>query len=103
MRIWGDERGDVAWVCYDDKHKCEQIEFGIDVRQISLSFIRGICEFATRFECVLVTRAYHIIAPDEFVILGEINNSTAKKYLEDPASTLRNLKGEIQGRDDKPK
>lgn len=101
MRIWGDERGDAAVVCYDDRKNVIEIEFRIDVRQVSLSFIRGICEFAKRLECVLVTNANHLLAPDESLVLAAINNSTAKKYLEDPVSMLRDLKGKIPGSLDK--
>ncbi len=90
---------DTAVICYydDEKSLVEQIEFRIDVRQLSLSFLRGICAFAKRLQCVLVTRAYHVLPPDESMILSAINNSTAKKYLEDPVSTLRSLKGKIPG------
>lgn len=99
MRIWGNERGDTAVVCYyeDEKSLVEEIEFRIDVRQLSLSFVSSICAFARRLQCVLVTGENHLLAADESVMLAAINNSTAKRYLQDPVSTLRSLKGKLPG------
>jgi hypothetical protein len=98
MHIWGDERGDTASVCYDNNRKVEWIGFRVDVRELSPGFVRDICRLAAELECVLLTGAYHLIAPDEQTVLAAINRSTAKHYLEDPVATLRSLKpskGEI--------
>lgn len=98
MLIWGDERGDTASICYDNNRKIEWIGFRVDVRQLSLSFVRSICRLAKELDCMLLTAKYHLIAPDDNVVLVAINQSTAKSYLDDPVSTLRSLKqnkGEI--------
>jgi len=92
MGIWGDERGDTASACYDNNRKVEWIGFRVDVRELSLSFVRDICRLSGELECVLLTGAYHLIAPDEQTVLAAINRSTAQHYLEDPVTTLRSLK-----------
>jgi hypothetical protein len=38
-----------------------------------------------------MTSKYEILAPDEPMVLTNINHSTAKKFVEDPISTLRGL------------
>ena len=92
MLIWGDERGDTASVCYDSNRKVEWIGFRVDVRELSLGFVRDICRLADELECVLLTAAYHLIVPNEQAVLAAINQSTAKNYLDDPVSALRSLK-----------
>ena len=100
MSIWGDERSDTASVCYKDdtKIKVEWIGFRIDVQRISLVLLQKICALTEQWGCLFLTRENHIIVPEMSVIISEINNSTAKQFVEDPVSTLRNLKhdsGEI--------
>src|SRR5881296_1881707 len=92
MHIWGDERGDTASVCYDNNRKVEWIGFRVDVRELSPGFVRDICRVSDEIKCMLLTGAYHLIAPDEQAVLAAINRSTARRYLEDPVTTLRSLK-----------
>ena len=92
MRIWGDERGDTASVCYDSIRKIEWVGFRVDVRRLSLGFIREICRLASELECVLLTGTYQLVAPDEQNVLTAISRSRAKQYLEDPVTTLRSMK-----------
>ena len=92
MRIWGDERGDTGSVCYSNGDQVESVGFRIDVRQLSLAFVRNICELAVRLDCMLLTGTYHLLAPDDLTVLSSINSSTAQRYLNDPVSTLRELK-----------
>jgi hypothetical protein len=39
-------------------------------------------------DCVLVTGAYQLLDPDTPELLSAIGNSTAKKFVENPISTL---------------
>jgi len=96
MRIWGEERSDCMLILYHDenKHKIQEIEFRFDVRKVSLPFVHRATEFAKRFQCVFIPRSYHVIAPDELLVLAEIEKSTAKKYVQNPISTVVNLKSE---------
>jgi hypothetical protein len=38
-----------------------------------------------------MTADYEILVPDESMVLATIQNSTAKKFVDDPAATLRKL------------
>lgn len=99
MLIWGDERGDAAIVCYDNDRKVEDIEFRVDVRRLSPALVGRICDLAKELECMLLlTRSGQLIAADDQALLAAIHHSTAKKYLNDPVSTLLDIssaKGEI--------
>ncbi len=97
MRIWGEERSNAVLVCYDNENRIEEITMRIDVSELSPPFVRDVCAFPKQLGCVLVTYDYHVLAPEETFVLEAINNSRARKYLEDPVSTLRALKETIPG------
>lgn len=83
---------------FDAKRRVDSIEFRVDVHLLSPALVKEICLPAKQFGCVLMTRAYHIIPPDEATVLAAMNNSMAKRFVEDPVSTLVALKtqgGEI--------
>ena len=93
MRMWGQKHGDDGYVCYTDKDKkiVEEIAFRVDARTISLELVRRICRLATDLRRVFMTSEYEILAPDESMVLANINHSTAKKFVDDPVSTLQGL------------
>jgi len=93
MRMWGTKGSDDAYVCYVDESEkvIEDIGFRGDARKISPDLVRRICTVAKHLGCVLMTSDYEILAPDEAMVLSAINNSTAKKFVDDPISTLRSL------------
>jgi len=93
MRMWGQEEGNDAHVLYvDDSRKTvEEISFRIDARAVSHELVHQICGLAKRLGCVLLTSEYEILVPDESMVLTAINQSTAKKFVNDPVSTLQNL------------
>jgi len=93
MRMWGQKHGDDGYVCYVDKHNkiVEEIAFRVDARTISLELVRRICSLATDLGCVFMTSEYEILPPDESMVLANINHSTAKKFVDDPVSTLQVL------------
>jgi hypothetical protein len=93
MRMWGQNHGDDGYVCYSDKEKkmVEEIAFRIDARTISLELVRRICRQATDLRCIFMSSEYEILAPDESMVLANINHSAAKKFVDDPASTLQGL------------
>jgi len=93
LRVWGTKDSDTAYVWYVDEKKgrVELIEFRIDVRKLSRAFVADTCKLAKRLDCVLVTSEHRVLVPAESAVLGAINNSTAKKFVEDPVSTLQNL------------
>src|SRR5215472_86905 len=93
MRMWGTEDGNRAHVIYTDAEKkvIEEIAFRLDVRDLSLDLIRMICALATQLSCVLLTSEFGILHPTESAVLAAIRNSTAAKFVIDPAATLRSL------------
>jgi hypothetical protein len=93
QRVWGQKHRDDAHVGYVDqsKRKVEEIAFRIDANAISPELVRKICALARRLECVLMTADYEILLPDELMVLATIQDSTAKKFVDDPVATLRKL------------
>jgi hypothetical protein len=93
MRMWGQKDGNDAYVCYTDesKNKTEEVAFRIDARDLSQELVRGICALATDLDCMLMTSEYELLAPDEATVLRALSDSTAKKFTDDPVSTLRSL------------
>jgi hypothetical protein len=93
MRMWGRKHGDDAHVIYEDDTKTKVIEIGfrIDASAISRDLVGRICTLAARLKCVLLTAGYKILLPDESMVLTAINDSTAKRFVDDPETTLRNL------------
>jgi hypothetical protein len=105
QRMWGQKHRDDAHVLYADetKNKVEQIAFRIDASAISLELVRRICLLARQLGCVLMTADYEILAADESMVFAAVNQSTARKYIDDPVSTLLSLgKPEIQERFNRP-
>ena len=93
VRIWGQEESDDAHVIYSDESKStvQEIGFRLDANKISPELIRQICVLARQVGCVLMTAEYEILAADETMVLAAVNRSTAKRFVENPASTLLGL------------
>jgi len=93
MRMWGQKHGNDAYVCYVDesKNKVEQIAFRVDASAISRDLVRQICRLASQLRCVLMTPQYEILVPDESMVLTAIDGSTARRFIDDPESTLRSM------------
>ena len=91
--MWVEEDGNDAYVIYTDEVKktVEEIGFRVDARSAHTNFVHQICEFANRLGCVLITANYEVLLPNESMVLGAINRSTAKRFVDDPVSTLRDL------------
>jgi hypothetical protein len=93
MRIWGRRHADDAHVIYEDDTKDKVIEIGfrIDASAVSPDFVRRICRLAIQLKCVLMVAGYKILLPDELMVMTAINDSIAKKFVNDPEATLRSL------------
>lgn len=93
MRMWGRKHGDHAHVSYEDenKNRVEEIQFRIDASCQSPDLVRHICVFAKQLGCVLMTPEYEILLPDESMVPAALSRSTARRYIEDPVSTLQSL------------
>jgi hypothetical protein len=93
MRMWGYKDGDAAYVCYVDESKTvtQEIGFSVDARAVAAKFIDAICAFAKQLGCVLMTTEYAVLPPESAAVLSAIEQSTAKRFVYDPVSTLQNL------------
>lgn len=94
MRIWGDERGDAAAICYDgeDRKIVIAVELRVDVGHLSVPFVAGTCALAKKFRCfLLVWKAGQLLRPQNDIVLAAISRSEAKKYVDNPADTLSRL------------
>lgn len=93
MRMWGQEESDDAYVAYSDERRdtVEEIGFRLYASKISSELIRQICLLARQLSCVLMTREFEILAADEGMVLTAVIHSTAKRFVDDPASTLLGL------------
>jgi hypothetical protein len=93
MRMWGQEEGDDAHVVYSDDRKetVREIGFRLDANKISRELVRRICLLARQLRCVLMTADYELLLSDEAMVLAAVNQSTAKRFIDDPASTLLGL------------
>jgi hypothetical protein len=93
MRMWGRKHGDDAYVIYEgeDHKRVEEICFRVDARSIDRDLVRKLCILARQLECVLITAEFEILAPDESMVEATIIHSTAKRFVDDPVSTLQNL------------
>jgi hypothetical protein len=75
----------------EDMRVVEEISFRIDARAISVELVRRISNLAKQLGCVLLTADYEILSADESIVLAAINHSTAKRFADDPVSTLKGL------------
>lgn len=93
MRMWGQEEGDDAHVVYSDDRKETFREIGLrlDANKISRELVRRIWLLAQQLRCVLMTADYELLLSDEAMVLAAVNQSTAKRFIDDPASTLLGL------------
>ena len=93
MRMWGQGESDDAHVIYSDERKdtIEEIGFRLDANKISPDLIHRICVLTRQLRCVLMTGDYKILVADEAMVLAALNHSTAKRFVDDPASTLLTL------------
>lgn len=93
MRMWGDEDGNNAYVSYVDERRetIDEIGFRLDARSIAKDLLSKVCMLTTDLGCVLLTSEYEILAPDESMLLDAMTRSNARRFVENPASTLQNL------------
>ena len=93
MRIWGQGESDDAHVAYSDdtKETVQEIAFRIDAYKTSSELVCGICLLARQLGCVLMTEYYELLVPDEAMVLAAVSHSTAKRFVDDPVSTLLGL------------
>jgi hypothetical protein len=93
MRMWGSEDGDDATVCYTDEEKImiEEIFFRLDAGTVSPELVREVSNIATKLECVFITADQEVLRADESKVFAALINSTARRFVEDPVNTLKEI------------
>ena len=87
LRIWGDEKADDIQVSIGGQ-AIEGIQFRLNVADLSLSLVGGICDFARHFDSVLATPEGAIIQPSREAAMRTIMQSQAAQYVRDPQRFL---------------
>jgi hypothetical protein len=97
MRLWGDEkRDDIAFFMSDTG--IEGLRIRVDVRNLSTSLVRAICNLASDFGWVFLSEAGEIIQPSPEAVLDAIARSPASEYVRDPSGFLGRIARPHQGR-----
>lgn len=101
VETWGEEEGNRIDVVYSKKDKVEEIIVRVDVREYSEKFIIDLIGFLNELDCLIITESNSVLDPKAtqkkgpnffFSMLNQINDSNAKKFVDDPEDFLKNLK-----------
>lgn len=87
LRIWGDEKTDDIQVGFDG-HAIEDVQFRLNVADLCLPLVGGICALARDFDCSLATRDGAIIQPNREAVVRAIMQSRAMQFVRDPQRFL---------------
>lgn len=87
LRIWGDEKTDDIQVGFDG-HTIEDIQFRLNVADLRLPLVGGICDLARHFDCILATRDGAIVQPNRESVVRTIMQSRAVQFVRDPQRFL---------------
>lgn len=87
LRIWGDEKTDDIQVWLDNE-AIGGVHFRLDVSNLSLPLVGGICSIARHFDCVLATLDGAIVQPSREAVIRMILQSRAMQFVRDPHSYL---------------
>ncbi|WP_443486842.1 hypothetical protein [Novosphingobium aerophilum] len=87
LRIWGDEKTDDIQVFFDGQ-VIEDIQFRLNVADLSLHLVGGICGLARHFDCILATRDGAILLPNREAVVRTIMQSRAMKFVREPQRFL---------------
>ncbi|APR52675.1 hypothetical protein CA223_17880 [Sphingomonas koreensis] len=83
LRIWGDEKTDDIQVGFDG-HTIEDIQVRLNVADLCLPLVGGICDLARHFDCILATRDGAIVQPNREAVVRTILQSRAMRFVRDP-------------------
>jgi len=87
LRIWGDDKTDDIQVGLDGQ-TVEDVRFRINVGDLKLPLLGGICALARQFDCCLATPDGAIIQPNREAFARMIMQSRAMRFLRDPQRFL---------------
>lgn len=91
LRIWGNEKSDDVQVWFEGS-AVQFVQFRLDVSNLSLRLVGGICELARRFGCLLAARDGAIIQPRIVSVVRMVLRSPAMKFVQDPDAYLAEAK-----------
>ncbi|WP_043606651.1 hypothetical protein [Novosphingobium sp. Rr 2-17] len=87
LRIWGDEKTDDVQVSFAGE-KIEFVQFRINVGNLSLALVSGICAIARNLDCVLASRQGAIVRPTSEAVVRAVLQSPATRFVRDPKAYL---------------
>ena len=87
LRIWGDDRTDDVQVWFDGA-RIDFVQFRLNVADLSLELIDGICALARHFGCVLASREGAIVQPTAQAVVRAVLQSPATRFVRDPQGYL---------------
>jgi hypothetical protein len=87
VRIWGDEKADDIQVGLAGQ-AIEDVQFRLNVADLNLSLIGGICALARQLDCRLAGRDGAIIQPNREAVVRMIMQSDAMRFVRDPQRYL---------------
>lgn len=87
IRIWGDEETDDIQVGLNGE-TIEDVRFRLNVADLKLPLIGGICILARQFDCCFATPDGAIVQPNREAVVRLLLQSRAMKFLRDPQRFL---------------
>ena len=88
LRIWGDEKTDDIQVGLDGEI-IEDVRFRLNVANLCLSLVGGICSLAHDLDCRLVAVDGGIIKPSHEAVVRAVMQSRAMQFVQDPEGFLK--------------
>jgi hypothetical protein len=88
LRIWGDEKTNDVQIGFRGTI-IENVQFRLNVGDLSLPLVGKICALARAFDCVFASTSGAIIRPYSEVLVRTITQSDAARYVGDPERYLR--------------
>ena len=90
LRTWGNEKTDDAQISFQGD-AIEHAQFRLNVPDLSMSLVQGICSLARDLDCVLATRTGVIVQPSSEAVIRAITQSDAARFVRDPERFLRDI------------
>jgi len=87
LRIWGDEKTDDVQIGVRAA-QIEDVQFRLNVADLRMPLVAGICLLARDLRCVLATRGGAILQPNSESVVRAIMQSDAARYVRNPERYL---------------
>jgi hypothetical protein len=95
FRLWGDEKSDDVQLCAEG-NVYEPVQMRLDVRQLSVALVDGLCAIARDFDWLLAIpdgSALLVSKPDTARVLATVKRSPAQSFVQDPMTFLTQTDG----------